>query len=197
MFRGMEKDEMNLGQTYEEYKKHGVVLNTSYFEPQRNVTRAEFVKMLVRSLSCRYTYMGTNTPFSDVDTNQWYAEYIKFATENKWINGYHDGTFRPNNPITREEAAKILSRAIQLDTTNTENNTTNQINNTNNTNHTNTTTSSFSDINPHSEFLPYIEALKHHGIMKGRTNTTFAPTEYIPRTETSRIIYRTFFGGVK
>ena len=177
MFRGMEKDEMNLGQTYEEYKKYGVVNNVTQFQPSRNVTRAEFVKMLVRSLSCRYTYLGKDTPFPDVDKNIWYAEYIKFAVENKWINGYKDGTFRPNAPITRDEAAKILTRAIQLDTQNSN------------------TTTSFSDVPASSEFIPYIETLKSHGIMKGRNSNTFAPKEFIPRTETSRMIYRTFFGG--
>lgn len=39
----------------------GVVNNVRAFEPYRTVTRAEYVKMLVRSLSCRYTYMGTDT----------------------------------------------------------------------------------------------------------------------------------------
>ena len=178
MFRGMEKDEMNLGQTYEEYKKYGVVNNVTQFQPSRNVTRAEFVKMLVRSLSCRYTYLGKDTPFPDVDKNMWYAEYIKFAVENKWINGYKDGTFRPNAPITRDEAAKILARAIQLDTSNTK-----------------SANSSFSDVPNTSEFIPYIETLKFHGVMKGRNSNTFAPKEFIPRTETSRMIYRTFFGG--
>ena len=177
MFRGMEKDEMNLGQTYEEYKKYGVVNNVTQFQPSRNVTRAEFVKMLVRSLSCRYTYLGKDTPFPDVDKNMWYAEYIKFAVENKWINGYKDGTFRPNAPITRDEAAKILTRAIQLSTQNSN------------------YTTSFSDVPASSEFIPYIETLKSHGIMKGRNSNTFAPKEFIPRTETSRMIYRTFFGG--
>lgn len=178
MFRGMEKDEMNLGQTYEEYKKYGVVNNVTQFQPNRNVTRAEFVKMLVRSLSCRYTYLGKDTPFPDVDKNMWYAEYIKFAVENKWINGYKDGTFRPNAPITRDEAAKILARAIQLDTSNMK-----------------SANSSFSDVPNTSEFIPYIETLKSHGVMKGRNSNTFAPKEFIPRTETSRMIYRTFFGG--
>ena len=177
MFRGMEKDEMNLGQTYQEYKKYGVVNNVAQFQPNRNVTRAEFVKMLVRSLSCRYTYLGTDTGFPDVDQSQWYAEYIKFAVENKWINGYKDGNFRPNAPITRDEAAKILTRAIQLSTQNSN------------------YTTSFSDVPASSEFIPYIETLKSHGIMKGRNSNTFAPKEFIPRTETSRMIYRIFFGG--
>ena len=64
--------------------------------------------MLVRSLSCRYTYLGKDTGFKDVAENMWYAEYIKFAVQNGWINGYSDGTFRPNNPITRMRQQKFF-----------------------------------------------------------------------------------------
>ena len=35
---------------------YGIVLNRTFFEPDKSVTRAEFIKMLVRSLSCRYTF---------------------------------------------------------------------------------------------------------------------------------------------
>ncbi len=57
MFRGLEKNERVIGQTYTEYQKFGVALNDETFEPYREITRAEFVKMLVRSLSCRYTFV--------------------------------------------------------------------------------------------------------------------------------------------
>lgn len=177
MFRGLEQDEASIGQTYEEYKKWWVAINDKNFEPMRNVTRAEFVKMLVRALSCRYTFLGKNTPFSDISEKNWYAEYITFAVKNKWITGYSDGTFRPNNPITRAEAAKILANAIHLNP------------------QKNTKNNPFTDISNSSEFLPYVLALRDQGIMKGKTSKDFSPLQYIPRTETSRIIYRTFFGG--
>lgn len=124
-----------------------MAINDALFEPNRNISRAEYVKMLVRSLSCRYTYLGTNTGFPDVSPKMWYAEYIKFAVENKWINGYKDGNFRPNAPITRDEAAKILSNAIKLQTNRQ-------------------STTDFSDITKNSEFIPFIETLKEKGIMK-------------------------------
>ena len=74
MYRGLEKDEF------------GIAINDYQFEPNRNVTRAEYIKMLVRALSCRYQKEGTNTPFSDVESTKWYAEYINFATNHGWIN---------------------------------------------------------------------------------------------------------------
>ena len=86
MYRGLEKDETFSGQTFFEYKKFGIAINDYQFEPNRNVTRAEYIKMLVRALSCRYQKEGTNTPFSDVESTKWYAEYINFATNHGWIN---------------------------------------------------------------------------------------------------------------
>ena len=56
MFRGLEIGEPENSQTLQTYKDQGIATNDTRFEPDRNVTRAEFVKMLVRSLSCRYEY---------------------------------------------------------------------------------------------------------------------------------------------
>lgn len=56
MFRAMEQDEETRGVTFTAYKTSGVVLNEPLFEGKRDITRAEFVKILVRSLACRYTY---------------------------------------------------------------------------------------------------------------------------------------------
>lgn len=152
-------------------------MNRENFAPHQEVTRAEFVKMLARALSCRYENIGTQTSFHDVAPDMWYAEYIKFASENGWISGYSDGTFRPNDFITRDEATKILSRAIQLNVD------------------TSIMTTTFSDVEENSEFIPFIETLKDKNIMKGKTTESFEPKSYIPRKEAARMIYRTFFGG--
>jgi len=54
MFRGLEQDEQTNGQTFEEYQKYGIANNDASFDPNNNITRAEYVKMLIRALSCRY-----------------------------------------------------------------------------------------------------------------------------------------------
>jgi hypothetical protein len=177
MFRGLEKWEIKTGQSFTEYKRFGIALNDTLFEPERNVTRAEYVKMIVRALSCRYSFVGTDSGFKDVDQNKWYAEYITFWVRNGWMNGYGDGTFRPDAPITRAEAAKILASAIKLNTSNTSD------------------TSSFKDIPTNSTFIPYIEALRDTKIIGWTSATTFNPNANIKRTEVSRIIYKTFLGG--
>jgi S-layer homology domain len=147
MFRGLEKDEETTGiQTIKTYRNDGVAINKSTFEPSRLVTRAEYVKMLVRSLSCRYAFLGTDSGFNDVNKDAWYAEYITFGVKNGWMGGYSDGGFHPDAPITRAEAAKILSNAIKLEK---------------NPNGV----SSFVDVPNNSVFNPYIEALKDNKII--------------------------------
>ncbi len=131
--------------------------------------------MLVRSLSCRYEYIGVDSNFPDVGTDRWYAEYITFAVKNGWINGYADGAFRPDAPITRAEAAKILANAIKLKSSTK-------------------FASSFKDVPKDSNFVPYIELLKNKKIISGKTKNTYEPNANISRTEVSRLIYKTFLG---
>lgn len=175
MFRGLEIGEPTDAQTLQTYKDQGIAINDIRFEPDRNVTRAEFVKMLVRSLSCRYTFEGTDSHFGDIGSDRWYAEYITFAVNHHWINGYGDGTFRPDAPISRAEAAKILANAIQLP-------------------NDPKAQTSFIDIPKTSTFVPYIEALKSKKIVSGKTRTLYEPDAKISRTEVSRLIYKTFLG---
>jgi len=80
----------------------------------RNVTRAEFAKMLVAASPYKDA-TGTGTGYSlfkDLKSNHWAAGYVKVCVENGWFQGYMDGTFRPNNPITLEEAATVALRLL-------------------------------------------------------------------------------------
>lgn len=82
------------------------------FDLTRNVTRAEFAALLVRSLGLRGTD-GTAT-FSDVAAGAWYAPEVAIAAEIGLVYGYEDGTFRPNNQITRQELAALVIRASEF-----------------------------------------------------------------------------------
>lgn len=79
-----------------------------------NVTRAEFTKMAVAAST--YKDMATSTayvsPFSDVKYTHWAAGYVKTGVDAGWINGYLDGTFRPNNPVKWEEAVNICLKML-------------------------------------------------------------------------------------
>ena len=69
--------------------------------------------MLVRELYPNET-SSTKLPFSDVDSNSFYYNAIAVAVDNGLFNGYADNTFKPQNPITRAETAKILALAYEF-----------------------------------------------------------------------------------
>ncbi len=79
-----------------------------------NVTRAAFIKMAVAASS--YKDMATATayvsPFADVKYTHWAAGYIKTGVDAGWINGYLDGTFRPDNSVKLEEAVNIALKML-------------------------------------------------------------------------------------
>ncbi|THF73766.1 cadherin-like beta sandwich domain-containing protein [Cohnella fermenti] len=81
------------------------------FAPTRGVTRAEFAAMIVRALGLPTQADGS---FSDVKTKDWYASSVASAKAYGLINGYTDGTFRPQQTITRAEAVAILNKAWVL-----------------------------------------------------------------------------------
>lgn len=56
---------------------------------------------------------GGSRLYSDVRSNHWAFDAISFTTEKKWFNGYTDGTFCPNNTISRAEAAKVLVSLLE------------------------------------------------------------------------------------
>ena len=70
------------------------------------------VKGLVKYLGLTYTEISTDGPFPDVPKDRWSAAAIARARDAGWMTGYGDGLFRPERPVTREELAVILDRAI-------------------------------------------------------------------------------------
>ncbi|OAB34917.1 hypothetical protein PMSD_14300 [Paenibacillus macquariensis subsp. defensor] len=82
-----------------------------YFEPSRNISRAEFVALLVRSLNI--PLQGSQN-FSDVSKDTWYATYVGAAVKAGWVNGQQGDIFAPEAPISREEMTVLLARAYSF-----------------------------------------------------------------------------------
>lgn len=93
--------------------RHVVVGMTAVnFVPENNVTRAEFAAMLLRALLIEPSAAGKS--FKDVDEGAWYAAVVKTAAAQGLVKGYDDGTFKPNQKITRQELAAMTSRALAM-----------------------------------------------------------------------------------
>lgn len=89
----------------------GIVdLNTAYFRPYVPITRAEFVEMMYR-LDTTGSYNGT-ARFYDVYAGMPESDAIAYCADRGWVNGYPDGSFRPNGYITRAEAAAVVNRVM-------------------------------------------------------------------------------------
>lgn len=107
--------------------------------------------------------------FTDVKANSYYYEYVNELFERSFVNGYKDGSFKPNGLLTRAEASKILALNLGLDLTQSFNHT-------------------FKDVPADSWAHPYISALREAGIINGYQDGTFKPNAPITRNEMAKII---------
>lgn len=78
------------------------------FRPDTTLSRAEATAMIVRLLNLEINPTGGETQFSDVPTSHWASGYISWATENGIINGQGDGTFAPEEFVTKHQLIKML-----------------------------------------------------------------------------------------
>ena len=90
---------------------HGFIDENDNIELNSPISRAQWVKLINTSLG--YSQAGS-TQFRDVQDVDWFANDVRIAVAAGYISGYSDGTFRPNQPISREEAATMLQRILWL-----------------------------------------------------------------------------------
>lgn len=78
------------------------------FRPNASITRAEFA-----AIATRFDVNGDKTPasFNDI-AGHWAKDEIAVAANNGWVNGYEDGSFRPQNKITRAETMSLVNRVL-------------------------------------------------------------------------------------
>lgn len=147
------------------------------FKPNQAVTRAQAAIMLGRASGLNGEQK--TTIFSDVPASSVASGYIQEAFEWDIILGYPDGTFRPNESVTRGQMAILLSRTFDLEwllemEENTESNV------------------SFKDVSVASAAYPYISQLVNAGITYGYEDNTFKPNEAVTRGQFSAFMSRTY-----
>lgn len=145
------------------------------FRPQNSVNRAEFLKIIIEGSNIP-TDINNETPFKDVNHDSWYGPYLKKAFHSGWIEGYSDGTFRPEQTINKVEAIKITAKAQNWPIT-----VLNQ--------------QPFTDTPADAWYTPYIIFAKNNGLLED-TSDTFNPGENMTRAKISEIIYRTIINEI-
>jgi hypothetical protein len=143
------------------------------FEPGLPVNRAELVKMIV--LAFEIDGEVSETQFTDVEDDAWYAQYISYAKGANIINGYENGAFGVDDNVTREDFAVILYRAVAINGFVNDND--NVLN--------------FTDSAEISEYAKYCVAeLAAAGVITGNESGMFMPKSNASRAETAKMIHR-------
>lgn len=139
------------------------------FKPENPISRAEFMVMTNKAFGFTAT---TTINYSDVKASDWFAPEIARAKAAGYISGYEDGTMRPNQQISRQEAASIISRILALTPANTE-----------------AALKQFSDSNTFANWSKQaIAAMVEKGYLKGYPDKTFKPANSIKRAEAAVIL---------
>ncbi len=86
------------------------------FRPNLNINRAEFLKIVVESQFDDVDYVGhaQETCFKDVVSGNWYTQYVCFAKSRGIVEGYSDGTFKPEQNINLSESLKMIYESMNL-----------------------------------------------------------------------------------
>jgi hypothetical protein len=160
----------------------GIVNGTTehLFSPGLNITRAEFTAMLARSLKLNVSKVDRR--FSDVRESDWFYLDVSGAYQAGLVEGRGNGFFTPNEPITREEMAVLIGKAVALrqgaamkesDTSDF---------------------SRFMDYQSVSEYAKDSVALTlNYGLMKGEPGGMFAPKSFATRAQAAVVLYRLFY----
>ena len=140
-------------------------------KPEGNITRAEVATIFFRLLTdeSRDEFWSQTNPYSDVSEDDWYNNAVSTLTNAGIIDGYEDGTFKPNGNITRAEFATIAVRFFEA-TYEGEN--------------------LFPDIDGHWA-QDYINEAANAGIVDGYPDGTFGPQKLITRAEAMTMVNRT------
>nr|WP_268238213.1 S-layer homology domain-containing protein [Paenibacillus aceti] len=137
-------------------------------KPQNNISREEVAAIFYRLMEgeSRANYYSTTNSYDDVKSTRWSNKHISTMTNAGIITGYPDGVFKPGQSITRAEFAAIAARFDKLDERES---------------------GLFTDISGHWA-EKYILSAGNKGWIKGYTDGTFRPNQYITRAEAMSFI---------
>jgi hypothetical protein len=144
-------------------------LEDGSFMPGRSITRAEISMILWRLLDSDAKHMSRPTTFNDVSAGSWYAQAVNYLASRNILLGYEDGTFRPNNEITRAELTAMMSRFFEMDEAGA---------------------NQFTDVNSTHWASTYILNAHAKGWVTGFEDNTFRPNNATTRAEAVTLLNR-------
>ena len=151
----------------------GVGDNT--FKPYGNVTRAQFIQMLIKAFELNDS--SASTTFTDAKAGDWYYNSIATAQKLGIVSGKKDGSFGVTDQISRQDMAVMLYKTAKLAKVNLESKSVNQ----------------FTDKDKISGYaIEAVEAMQEAGIVSGVGSGSYAPMNKSTRAEASTIIYNLF-----
>lgn len=145
--------------------------NGNVFKPEQKITRAEAVAIMGRASGLNGE--RRKTKFPDVSSNNFASGYIQSALDKGLLGGFPDGTFRPNQPVTRGEMALLLQSAFEI-------------------RYDAKQKSPFPDITPNVSSYEAALALTQAGVTQGFPDGTFRPQETM-----NRATYSVFLAGAQ
>jgi hypothetical protein len=137
------------------------------FRPSNTLTRAQAAIMIVRAIGL--STEGVSSSFTDVPPTHAAYKFISAAYQAGIINGYSDGTFRPNANVTRAQIAIMVQRAFNVQASET--------------------VISFTDVPEGYAPKKFIETLASQKIVNGYSDGTFKPLNNVTRAQFSTMIY--------
>lgn len=157
----------------------------NYFEPERALTRAEFVTLMNRVFQFDQMQPATGTAenagtlsFGDLQENHWAYAYVVKGAKLGVLQGYPDGTVRPDAPITRGEAAHLFHKLMKNSSASQDET------------QANLAAYPFTDVPPDLWSAPAIYAMQSLGLINGSTPTQFKPDDRMKRAEIAMILDR-------
>ena len=143
--------------------------------PEADISRAEVATIFFRLLTdeARETYWSQTNSYSDVAPDAWYNNAVSTLSRMGILDGYLDGTFRPNAPITRSEFTKIAVSFFDYAAEEY------------------SYEGWFSDVQGGEWFVDYLTAAVEYGLIEGMPDGTFRPLDNITRAEACTIVNRT------
>jgi hypothetical protein len=155
-------------------------VGNNMFEPDVDITRAEFAAIVVKALGLMRPGTG-KASFNDISKKDWYYDAVSIAYEHGILSGYDDGNFGPDDKITREQAMTIIAKATIITGLNPDIK----------SSEVSELLSKYTDGKAASDYAKTsIATCLKTGIITGRSSTAIAPKNYITRAEVASIVQK-------